>query len=64
MNIKKYYYSEDGAGYIKDESYQLETFDEKIIRLKKENCKILYVQYYNVENIGKEELMFVITIKF
>ena len=63
MDIKKYYYSIDNEGNEHDESYKLETFDEKVMRLREEGYKELHVQYYNTEAMGKEEYMFTAIVK-
>lgn len=64
MNIKKYYYSYDAEGKEHDESYKLETLDEKIIRLREEGCKELHILYYSVGSINKEDYMFTAIVKF
>lgn len=65
MGIKKYYYAFDKNGKEHDESFKLETFDEKILRLRALDCKELHVQYYDIcdENF-KERYLFTIVIKF
>lgn len=56
MDIKKYYYSIDNEGKEHDESYKLETFDEKVIRLREEGYKKLHVQYHKIDSITHREV--------